>query len=290
MRGWAVAEFAERADPAEHLREVAAAAGWQSDGPIHVPASTPFRQLQLVQQAFPGREIRSADDVLLPLRSRKDAQEIEVMREAARKTAAGVRSACARLRPGVTRLELFRAVRDEILGHGVDDVVLGPDCWAIGPTVAVDWTTAATRNADPRLEAPCSVSLDVGASLRGYRSDVGRTIFVGEPPPRSAEALAVLREARAAGEPVLRAGRLRMRSTTRRAPSSPSGGSALGSGFPRGTASASSSTSSRRSARPTRGCSPTETSSRSSSPSGRTAWPARSRRTRSSSESTGPSG
>ena len=129
------------------------------------------------------------------------------MRDVALRTVAGIESACARLRPGVRRLELFQAVREEILDQGVDDVGFGPDCWAIGPDLAVDWANARTRNANPVLAPPCSVSLDVGATLRGYRSDVGRTIFVGEAPPRSAEALGVLREARAVAAPLLASGR-----------------------------------------------------------------------------------
>jgi Xaa-Pro aminopeptidase len=207
MRSWSVEELADGADPASHLRHVAEAAGWRSDRPVHVAAAMPFGQAELLRQAFPEREIRPAASVIGHRRARKDPFEVEAMRDVAARTVAGIESACARLRPGVRRLELFQAVREEILAQGVDDVGFGPDCWAIGPEVAVDWANAGTRNANPVLKAPCSVSLDVGAILRGYRSDVGRTIFVGEPPPRSADALGVLREARAAGAPLLATGR-----------------------------------------------------------------------------------
>ena len=207
MRSWGVEELEDGVDPVAQLRRVAEAAGWRRDRPIHVAAAMPFGQTELLREAFPDREIRSAAAVIGPRRARKESFEVEAMRDVALRTVAGIESACARLRPGVRRLELFQAVREEILAQGVDDVGFGPDCWAVGPDLAVDWANARTRNANPVLAPPCSVSLDVGATLRGYRSDVGRTIFVGEAPPRSAEALGVLRDARAVAAPLLASGR-----------------------------------------------------------------------------------
>jgi Xaa-Pro aminopeptidase len=207
MRLWGTDEYVPGSDAVTHLRSVAARAGWRDGGPIHVPPAMPFGQLVLLQEAFARREIRSSDPLVAPLRASKEPFEVELMRDLARRTAAGIREACTRLRPGVRRLELLHAAREEILAQGLADVIV-VDLWAIGPGLAVDWMTSATRNENPRLEPPCSISIDVGAAGRsGYRSDVGRTIFVGEPPPRSAEALAVLREARAAGAPSLAPGR-----------------------------------------------------------------------------------
>jgi Xaa-Pro aminopeptidase len=207
MRTWSVARFSEGSDPLSHLRRVAELAGWREKGPIHVPPSMPFGHVALLREAFPGREICSTATVVGALRARKDGPEVEAMRDVATRTLAGMRAACSRLKPGVRRLELFQAVREEILAQGVDDVVYGPDCWALGPSVSVDWMTATTKNQNPVLAAPCSVSIDLGASLRGYRADVGRTIWVGAAPTRSAEALVAIREARVAGAPLLAAGR-----------------------------------------------------------------------------------
>ena len=205
MRAWEVEEL--NGDPVDHLRRVAELAGWRADRPIHVPAAMPVGQAELLRRAFPEREIRTTASTIGPLRARKEAFEIDAMRDVAERTVSGIRAACDRLRAGVRRLELFEAVRAEILAQGVDDVVYGPDCWAIGPSLAIEWSNARSRNANPVLEPPCSVSIDVGASLRGYRSDVGRTIFVGGAPSRSLEAMEVLGEARAAGAPMLVPGR-----------------------------------------------------------------------------------
>jgi Xaa-Pro aminopeptidase len=207
MRAWAVDEYRPGTDPLQHFRELGARAGWREDRPIHVPPSMPYNQVELLSQAFPAREIRSTLDVLGPFRARKEDREIAVMRDVAQRTLAGMRMACARLRPGVGRVDFLAAVHAEILAQGVDDVAYGPDCWATGPHVSIDWTNMSNKHVNDPLQAPCSVSLDVGASLRGYRSDVGRTIFVGEPPPRSAEALRAIAEARQLGAPMLAPGR-----------------------------------------------------------------------------------
>ena len=208
MRAWRVEEYTVGTDAAAHMKAMGKLAGWRDERPIFVPAAMPIGQTRLVREAFPNRQLRTTDELIGPLRARKEPREIEMMRETAQRTIRGITSACARLHAGLTRRDLLGAIRDEILAQDVDDVSYGPDCWAIGPHVAIDWSNAATKNTNPVLTPPCSVSLDVGATLRGYGADVGRTIFVGDAPPRSAEALAAISEARVAGMPALAPGRL----------------------------------------------------------------------------------
>lgn len=208
MRTWNALEYTAGSDPIAHLRAVAGFAGWNEQGPIYVPASTPIGQTTILRAAFPDRKLRTTELLLGPLRARKDQREIELMQAVTDRTNRGIREASARLRPPITRLELLLAIRDEILVQGVDDVSFGPDCWATGPQVSIEWSNAATKSLDPPLTPPCSVSLDVGARLRGYGADVGRTIFIGDPPPRSADALAAISQARVAGAALLAPGRL----------------------------------------------------------------------------------
>jgi len=206
MRRWELLDYRAGDDPLAHLRRVAEAAGWRADRPVHVPGSMPARQLGLLRDAFPERRFALADDVLGPLRARKDEHEIAIMRDVAQRTATGIRAACADLRPGVRYREFLARVRAGILATGVDDVPYGPDAWATGPGLQIEWANAGNRHEDPLLAAPLALSLDVGASLRGYRSDVGRTVWFGEPSFASAEALDAIRSARLAGLPFLRAG------------------------------------------------------------------------------------
>lgn len=203
MRRWAIEEYKPGSDPLAHLHRLASAAGWRRDAEVFVPDSMPVRQLDLLRQAFPDRRFRLASDVIGPLRMRKDPVEVELMRDVARRTVAGIKAACAKVTIGVGYREFLACVRQEILATGVSDIPYGPDAWATGPSVSIDWANANNRNRDAILQPPLALSLDVGASLRGYRSDVGRTIWFGEPSFESAAALAVIREARAVGLPYL---------------------------------------------------------------------------------------
>jgi len=206
MRRWGIEEYRPGSDPLAHLKRVSQAAGWRPDGPIYVPGSMPARQLDLLRHAFPQRSFRVASEVIGPLRVRKDESEITIMRDVARRTVAGIKAACASISPGIAYRDFLAAIRSEILAAGVDDVPYGPDAWATGPSLSIEWTNAENKRQNPILKAPLALSLDVGATLRGYRSDVGRTIWIGEPPFESAKALSVLREARAVGVPFLTPG------------------------------------------------------------------------------------
>lgn len=203
MRRWGIEEYRPGSDPLAHLRRVAESAGWRLGGPVYVPGSMPAGQLGLLKQAFPERSFSIAATVIGPYRSQKDKFEIAVMRDVARKTVAGIQAACRNLSPGVRYRDFLAEIRFGIMAAGVDSVPYGPDAWATGPTVSIDWTNAGNRSQDPVLEPPLALSLDVGASLRGYRSDVGRTIWIGEPSFESARALGVIREARSIGLPFL---------------------------------------------------------------------------------------
>lgn len=206
MRRWGIEEYKPGSDPLAHLRRLAMAAGWRASAPVYVPDSMPARQLDLLRQAFPDREFRLASTVIGPLRTRKDPVEVEIMRDVAQRTVAGIKAACAQVGPGVGYREFLACVRREILATGVSDIPYGPDAWATGPSVSIDWANAHNRSRDFILNAPLALSLDVGASLSGYRSDVGRTIWFGEPSFESAAALDVIREARAVGLPCLTPG------------------------------------------------------------------------------------
>ena len=207
MRRWDVEIFRPGSDPVVHLRKLAQAAGWRPDAPVYVPGSMPAGQYDLLRQAFPDREFRIATEVIGPLRQRKSAVEIAIMRDVAQATVTGIRAACREVSLGIRYRDFLAAVRAGIIAAGADDVPYGPDAWASGPKLSIDWSNAANKSQNPVLEAPLALSIDVGATLRGYRSDVGRTIWFGAPSFESAEALSVIREARQVGLPFLMPGK-----------------------------------------------------------------------------------
>ena len=176
----------------------------------------PYGQVELAARSVPGPRRPLDRGCPRTLRARKESVrgrgDARRGRPDRRRHPSRVRAAPA----GRRRLELFYAVREEILAQGVDDVAYGPDCWAVGPELCGRLGERRDAEREPRLDAAV-----LGLARRrrhhcaGYRSDVGRTIWVGEAPPRSAEALAVLREARAAGRRCWPPAAARAKSTTR---------------------------------------------------------------------------
>src|SRR5207244_1141599 len=86
-----------------------------------------------------------------------------------------------------------RRLEFELYEAGSERLAYAPDLYAVGPRTSVVWSSDALGDPDAPIRAPASVSVDVGAVHRSYRSDIGRTVFIGEPPPGQEEALRTAR-------------------------------------------------------------------------------------------------
>src|SRR5207244_7683328 len=86
-----------------------------------------------------------------------------------------------------------RRLEFELYEAGSERLAYAPDLYAVGPRTSVVWSSDALGDPDAPICAPASVTVDVGAVHRSYRSDIGRTVFVGEPPPGQEEALRTVR-------------------------------------------------------------------------------------------------
>ena len=155
-----------------------------------------------LQDVLPGTRIRLAGEVLRGLRSVKDADEVEALREAAQ-AIDRVHSRMAEwLRPGRTEsavgADIARAIVDE--GHSrVDFVIVGS-----GPNGASPHHEVSDRT----VEAGDPVVVDIGGTMpSGYCSDSTRTYIAGGAAPAPfQEAYAVLQQAQAAQRAHARAG------------------------------------------------------------------------------------
>lgn len=111
------------------------------------------------------------------LRAVKDAGEIEVMREAARLISGVFDEVVALVQPGITENELaaeaeYRMRRKGAAGPSFESIVAGGERSALPHA-------RPTGRAIGKNEL---VVLDLGAILRGYCSDMTRTVFVGRAP------------------------------------------------------------------------------------------------------------
>jgi Xaa-Pro dipeptidase len=120
----------------------------------------------------PGR----ASELLGPLRLSKTAEEQECMRRAGELVSHGIDVALERARPGMTELELKRAVEDALWDGGAEsaDFVLVQ----AGANSAV-----GHHNADETpLREGEPVLVDIAARVDGYFADVTQQVFLGTPP------------------------------------------------------------------------------------------------------------
>lgn len=128
-----------------------------------------------LQEAAPGAEWSSANDVLRVLRMQKDADEIAKMREVSRRTdtawhafiEGGPISGLTETE-AMVRLQGFMAEQGLKGGFGI--------C-ASGPNSA----SPHHHTGDRVIRQGDAVIFDWGAALEGYNSDVTRTVYVGEP-------------------------------------------------------------------------------------------------------------
>lgn len=133
-----------------------------------------------------------AAHVLAAPRAVKDEVELEILAEAARHADQVVMEAARHARPGMSERELERYIfqRFEALGD--------TEPWAIvasGPNSA----SPHHHSGDRLIAADEVLLLDLGATTRGYRSDITRTFFLGEPPRQILRVFEVVNAARTAG-------------------------------------------------------------------------------------------
>jgi Xaa-Pro aminopeptidase len=150
-----------------------------------------------------GGGIRWVDDgsAVEKLRAVKDEDELGLMRKAAELISVVFRKTLGLIRPGLTELALAAEIEREIKRQGGS----GPSFETIvasGPRSA--WAHA--RPTSKPLKKNELVVLDHGAILRGYCSDMTRTIFLGKASRRVRSLYTAVLEAQQAGKQAIRAG------------------------------------------------------------------------------------
>jgi Xaa-Pro aminopeptidase len=139
--------------------------------------------------------------VVAELRRAKDVAEIARMERAASLIDGALAELLPMLNERVTEQVFARAVESWIVDHGADG-------WAYDPIVGSgpNGALAHHRAGDRIVQDGDLVVLDLGAMVDGYRSDMTRTIPVGDVPAESAALLEAATAAQASGVAVVRDG------------------------------------------------------------------------------------
>ncbi|TXK19846.1 Xaa-Pro peptidase family protein [Homoserinibacter sp. GY 40078] len=126
----------------------------------------------------PEADLVIADDILSGLRAIKDPQEIALMRASAAVVDRVMAEVAPHVVPGITEIELASEVDLQMRRHGSSGASFDTGVWGMGPALTRD---ASVRVSTDALAAGTGVSFDFGAITRGYCSDFGRTVHIGDP-------------------------------------------------------------------------------------------------------------
>lgn len=129
--------------------------------------------------AVPGVELVPAEGWIEALRQVKEPAELERIGSACAVADAALTRLLPRIRPGVTEHELALDLEWEMRTNGAEALAFDVACLA-GPRAALPHGSPGDR----QVEAGAVLLFDFGAQVGGYRSDMTRTLFVGDPTPR----------------------------------------------------------------------------------------------------------
>ncbi|MBA3450278.1 MAG: aminopeptidase P family protein [Chloroflexia bacterium] len=144
-----------------------------------------------LQQAMPRARWAEGGQLLRPLRMIKDAREIALLAEAARRTDDSWEEFLTTSITGLTEWQVRERLLALLAERGLDPVFCNVGS---GPNGASPHQTASDRVVGPGDAVVC----DWGGTLEGYNSDVTRTAHGGEPSPafvRAYDAVAAANQA-----------------------------------------------------------------------------------------------
>lgn len=166
----------------------------QFERPARVALSEPTWTLAAVafRSALPETGFSMAEPLLWPLRQVKDEYEIDCLREAAAMTDRVFGAALKMMRLGVTLQDITDEINAQMLRMGASGNSFRPSVIFNGP----GFEGRGGRDKFVPLQPGCMVAFDIGVVYKGYCSDFGRSVIVGQRRPEFIQHYQMLREAR----------------------------------------------------------------------------------------------
>lgn len=124
----------------------------------------------------------------------KGARELALMRIAGKIAAEAMEAVGKAVRPGVTTKELNKIAHELILKRGAKPNFLGYGGYPASICASVNDQVVHGIPSGRKLKEGDIISIDLGAIIHGYNSDMARTFAVGEIAPKTARLIAVTKE------------------------------------------------------------------------------------------------
>jgi len=152
-------------------------------------------------EAAPGVELHAVDDELVPLRLLKAAEEVAAIGRACALTDECFAHLVEFVRVGMTERDVALELERDFRTNGAEGLAFEPIVLA-GPRAAMPHG----RPSDTVIESGNVLLIDFGCAVDGYRSDMTRTLFVGEVPDAVRRYHDAVREAQQAAIDAIAAG------------------------------------------------------------------------------------
>lgn len=164
-------------------------------------AIVPHASWSALAEAAPGVELHAIDDELVPLRIHKTADEVDAIGRACALTDRCFAHLVEWIRPGMTEREVAWEVEGFFRANGAEGLAFDTIVLA-GPRAAMPHG----RPSEATVERGNVLLIDFGCIVDGYRSDMTRTLFVGEVSDDVRSCHDAVREAQAAAIDALAVG------------------------------------------------------------------------------------
>jgi len=147
---------------------------------LAVDDDMPARMLLQMQDALPAALFRAGGSIVAALTSRKEADEVDTMRRAGQIADEAFLAVLPKLKIGMTELHVDKLLRDAMLARGGEPAFC---IVAAGPNGAEPHHLSD----DTVLKEGDVLILDFGCDLEGYKSDITRTVCLGNPSEEAQE-------------------------------------------------------------------------------------------------------
>ena len=170
------------------------------------PEKVGFDELSLVEyksfkSKFGEMELKEKPGLVWTMRREKDASEINFMKRAGTLSGVGMEAIREFLVKGVRENEVAAAAAKAMRAEGADDISF-PFIVASGPRSAYPHAGVTER----KIRKGDFVTIDMGATYKGYCSDITRTFIVGTPSEKQRTIYETVLEANETALPEIRAG------------------------------------------------------------------------------------
>jgi Xaa-Pro aminopeptidase len=146
-------------------------------------SSIAFDRLESMKRCFPETvQWTPVENFVAQMRCIKTSEEVEKVKKAIVVAETGLRESLDYLRPGITEMEFAAELEYRMRKHGAEKPAFD--------TIVVSGERSALIHgiASPKVIAHGDlVTIDYGAKVDGYHSDITRTFIMGEPSPKQRE-------------------------------------------------------------------------------------------------------